>query len=132
MPSNAELIEEIGTLAAKLDLSDVKTDGLKNAELAALLSDLRAKDIDAKKDTAADTAGKIDEATEAADTAKRARVSGDAEPAKKPPFYVAPGKAITSLKGILSGDTADEVRAEYFADEKSLDALVAAGYVVKS
>lgn len=119
MPSNAELIEEIGTLAAKLDLSDVKTDGLKNPELAALLSDLRAKDTDAKKDTAADAA-------------KRARVSGEAEPAKKPPFYVAPGKAITSLKGILSGDTADEVRAEYFADEKSLDALVAAGYVVKS
>lgn len=57
-----------------------------------------------------------------------------AEADGKPEYYVAPGKAITSLKGILSGDTEDEVRPEYLhgKDQKAaLADLVKNGYVLK-
>lgn len=50
----------------------------------------------------------------------------------KPPFYVAPGKSLTSKKGILSGDNEAEVKAEYFAGGKeALDAFVKSGHVLK-
>lgn len=51
---------------------------------------------------------------------------------KKPAFYVAPRCAITSKKGILSGDTEDEVKAEFLAGGQSaLDAFVKSGHVLK-
>lgn len=61
-----------------------------------------------------------------------ARKTSDPEPKKKPPFYVAPRKAITSKKGILSGDRADEVKAEYLAGgDEALKAFIKSGHVVK-
>ena len=54
------------------------------------------------------------------------------KPGKKPPFYVAPRKALTSKKGILSGDTEDEVKAEYLSGgESALKAFIESGHVLK-
>ncbi|MCH9837692.1 hypothetical protein K0U83_18665 [bacterium] len=111
MPSNKELITEIDALASALGL-DIETDGLKNDQLAALVSDLKAKKTDAETDTAADTA--------------------PARKAGKPEYYVAPRCAITSKRGILSGDTEDEVKAEYLAGgAEALKAFVSAGKILK-
>ncbi len=64
--------------------------------------------------------------------AKEVRATGKKPEVKKPPYYVAPGKSLTSLKGILSGDTADEVKAEYLAGGKeAVDAFVKSGHVLK-
>ena len=62
---------------------------------------------------------------------KEAAEKAQAEKDKKPPYYMAEGKAVTSLKGILGHPT--EVKAEYFTGgQKRLDELVDSGHVVKS
>lgn len=73
-----------------------------------------------------------DKATEEARAKKAARMENKVKKEKKPPFYVAPGKALTSKKGILSGDTSDEVKAEYLPGGKeALDRFVKSGHVLK-
>lgn len=104
MPSNAELKASIEELSAELDVETV-TDGLTNAQLADKLSDLR--DEKAKR-AAAPAPGTQAAAAQALDALMTPVVPA------KPPYYMAPGKAVTSKAGILSGDTADEVKAEYF------------------
>lgn len=50
-----------------------------------------------------------------------------------PEFYVAPGKAITSLKGILSGENADEIKPEYLAGGKdAFEALRKSKHILRS
>ena len=116
MPSNKELSAEANALAADLGL-EITTAGLKNDELAKLASDLKAKKTDAENETQADTAPPAPPVK---------------ENAKKPAYYVAPRKALTSKKGILSGDTVDEVKAEYLAGgEDALAAFVESGHVLK-
>lgn len=129
MPSNAELKASIEELSAELGVETV-TDGLTNAQLADKLSDLR----DEKTKRAAAPAP---DAQAALDAAAQAQAEADAPMAPavvaKPPYYMAPGKAVTSKAGILSGDTADEVKAEYFeGGDETLQALVESGYVLKS
>lgn len=115
MPSNAELTKQAEELAAELSL-EVTTEGLNNQQLADLVADLKAKKKDADNDTQADAAA-----------AKKAE-----RPKKKPPFYVAPRCAITSKKGILSGDTEDEVKAEYLPGGKdALEAFIESGHILK-
>lgn len=121
MPSNAELIKEADELAAKLG-APVETKDLSNDKLVDLVRDLRAKVTDAETQTQADN----DKAR------KAARMENKVKKEKKPPFYVAPGKSLTSKKGILSGDTSDEVKAEYLRGGKeALDAFVKSGHVLK-
>lgn len=127
MPSNAELKASIEELSAELGVETV-TDGLTNAQLADKLSDLR----DEKTKRAAAPAP---DAQAALDAAAQAALDALMVPAvvAKPPYYMAPGKAVTSKAGILSGDTADEVKAEYFeGGDETLQALVESGYVLKS
>lgn len=72
------------------------------------------------------TIKKADEGTE------EKKVLAKVEPKKKPPFYVAPRKSITSKKGILSGDTEDEVRAKYLVGgEDALKAFIKSGHILK-
>lgn len=132
MPSNADLIKTAGELAHELDLA-LNTDGLKNDELVALVSDLRAKKTDRDTLTAADAdADAPKTGAEAAAQAKADAAREREKAPKRPPFYVAPRKAITSKRGILSGDTADEVKAEYLAGgQKAVDAFVASGHILK-
>ena len=110
MPSNAELITSIEALAAELKVEAV-TEGLSNAKLADLLAELREK--------------------KATPDAEAARIAAEAE--AKPPYYVAPGKSVTSKRGILDGDAADEVEAKDFEGGQAvLDDLVELGVVIKS
>lgn len=119
MPSNAELKASIEELSAELGVETV-TDGLTNAQLADKLSDLRDEKAKRAAAPAPDAQAALDALMVPAVVAK-------------PPYYMAPGKAVTSKAGILSGDTADEVKAEYFeGGDETLQALVESGYVLKS
>lgn len=121
MPSNAELIKKAEELAAQLETT-VETKDMNSDKLAELVKGLEAqvaeKAAQAEKDKAA--------------AASKAKAKGKKAKPKKPPFYVAPGKSLTSKKGILSGDNEAEVKAEYFAGGKeALDAFVESGHVLK-
>lgn len=125
MPSNAELKASIEELSTELGVETV-TDGLTNAQLADKLSDLR--DEKAKRAAAPDA-----QAAAAALEALMAPVAQSPAVVATPPYYMAPGNAVTSKIGILSGDTADEVKAEYFeGGDETLQALVESGHVLKA
>lgn len=112
MPSNKELIAEAEALADELS-REVSTEGLNNNKLAELVSDLKAKKKDAETETQADEA--------------EAEVVN-----QEPAYYVAPRNSITSKKGILSGDTQDEVKPEYLhGGQDALDSLVKSGHILK-
>lgn len=133
MPSNAELKASIDALAGELG-TPTNTDGLNNGQLADALAKLRAAKAARSEtpgpDAAAQAQAEADAAAQARD-ALMAPVQPAAAP--KPPYYMAPGKAITSMVGILSGDTADEVKAEYLpGGEATLQAFVKSGHIVKS
>lgn len=133
MPSNAELKASIEELSVELGVETV-TDGLTNAQLADKLSDLRDEKAKRAAAPAPDTqaAANADAAAQALD-ALMTPVAAAPTVTAKPPYYMAPGKAVTSKAGILSGDTADEVKAEYFeGGEETLQALVESGHVLKS
>lgn len=103
MPSNKDLTTLADELAEKLGLT-IETEGLRNDGLAELVSDLKAKKKDADTQTAAD---------------------------EKPPFYVMPGKSLTSKRGILADG--DEIKADDLAGGKdALDAFVDSGHIGKS
>jgi len=128
MASNKELIGQAVTIALALSL-EIETEGLNNAQLTALVKDLKAKQKDESTDTQADTA----EAKKLAAKAKaKAKQLAKVKPKpKKPPYYIMPGKAITSKRGILGPD--DEVKAEYLAGgQEALDDFVETGYIGKS
>lgn len=112
MASKEQLIETANVLAAELNKT-INTDDLKHEELVDLVTDLKAK----KKD--ADTITQADDAPDADDEDTFEEV---------PPFTVADGKAITSMRGILA--EGDEVKAEYLTGgQESLEALVDAKHV---
>jgi hypothetical protein len=118
MPSNADIIKAIAEAAEAAGVDVPETEGKNNAELAAILSELK------KTDRKADKAEKLAEAAEAVK-------EDEATEEKKPPFSVAPGKAITSKRGILS--EGDEVKAEDFpTGDKALKAFVKSGHIVKA
>lgn len=126
MPSNADIIKAIAEISEELGKDAPETEGKNNGELASILSALKAEKKEADKDLTPDAAAKAGaEAKEEAATAKEEAA------AKKPPFYVKEGKAVTSKRGILSDG--DEIKADDLAGGKeALDAFVKSGHVVKS
>ena len=65
-------------------------------------------------------------------TALIANLKETAKGRKKPAYYVAPRKAITTKRGILSGDDEDEIRAEDLpGGEKALRDFVDSGHVLR-
>lgn len=106
MPSSANIIKAIAEVSEELGKDAPETENKSNGELANILSGLKAE----KKEAAA----KAEE--EAA--------------AKKPPFSVAPGKAITSKRGILSDGDEIEV-GDLAGGEEALDALVKSYHVIR-
>lgn len=129
MPSNKQYIEDAIKLAEELGLK-VETEGLNNQSLADLVSDLKAKKKDAERETPADKA-EDDAAAAAALAELESGETKEKEEAKKFPFYVKEGKAVTSKRGILSDG--DEIKADDLPGGKeALDAFVKSGHVVKS
>lgn len=120
MPSNKELSKQALVLATALSLK-INTDDLNNEKLAALVSDLKAKKKDKDTVTQADTA------------------EAKAAEAKKPPFYVKPGKALTSKRGILATERGAKIKdcveikaSDLAGGQEALDAFVKSGYVGKA
>lgn len=112
MPSNKDLIAKIATLSP-----EATTEGLSNKDLEDLLGSLRGR-----------TSEELEVAKAAARSAATAPVAVEG-----PEYYVAPRKALTSKRGILSGDDKAEVKAEYLAGgEEALAALVASGHIIKA
>lgn len=125
MPSNADIIKDIAEISEELGKDAPETEGKNNGELANILSALKAEKKEADKDLTPDAAAK-----DAAQAKEDAAAAKEEEAAKKPPFSVAPGKAITSKRGILSDGA--EIKADDLAGGKeSLDAFVKSGHVVK-
>ena len=134
MASNDELRQAISLVVSENGLEPTDTKGQSNKELLSTLAALRevvaAIDADdpldgSDADTDADTPvnGDANAGAEAA-TVARAKAAEKRKNAKvkRPPYYVAPGKALTSLKGILEEDV--EVKAEYFAKGAAGEAVL--------
>ena len=103
--TEAELIAAIVVLDAA-----AATEGLTNAELETLLDVLES----------------------AADAAAEAAAADAAAADARPDYYVAPGRSITSKRGILSGDVEAEITADDLAGgTDALDAFVKSGHVLR-
>lgn len=133
MASNAELIAQAVEISADLNLGEIKTDGLNNQQLAALVSDLKAKKRDAENATAADSAEKVAAAAARVAESRDAAVkAAEAKAKKKPAYYLAPRKAIATKRGILSGDTEDEITVgDLPGGEDALAAFIESGHILK-
>ncbi len=118
MPSNKDLIKEINSLTEELNYDRVDTDGKTNAELAELVSDLKAKKKDAELTTEADNVQPVIE--------KVATSKGNL-----PPYEISEGKSLTTMRGILVAG--DEITTMHLSgDEDQLKLLVEKGYVTKN
>lgn len=115
MPSNKQLIDEANAIAEELG-EEISTKDLKNDELAELVSDLKAKAKDA-------------ESTAAEEAIQAAKDEGPVE--EKPPYVVAKGKAITSLRGVI-GPGGAIYEADLSGGEKSFKAFLNAGHIIKN
>ena len=147
MPSNEKLIESIKEIDENFN-----HDGQSNADMVAMLKELRLKQSILELDENADLEGKdiealtamleelkpepgdaAKEAAEAKAAAKLAKEEKAAEEkaAKKPPYTIADGKAITTKRGILA--EGDEIKVKDLPGGKeSLDAFIKTGHVVKN
>ncbi len=135
MATNEKLIADI----AKLD-PKAKTAGVNNKDLGEMLKGLKAAakveaEVKAKADAEAKAKKNATDPMAAANEAMSAKADATAKKAKtkkkRPPFYVAQGKSVTSKKGILAED--EEIKAEYLAGgQDSLDALVESDTVVET
>jgi hypothetical protein len=108
MASNKGLIASILQLALAAAIDPPETENKTNAELSAILKDLKA-------------------------SAEPEPEEKEPEPEEKEPelkFYIVAGKAITSQRGILSDG--DEIKEQDLPDGlKALTAFVKSGHVVK-
>ena len=104
MASNKELRGIANGIAKDLGLDIGDISQTSNADLAALVKDLRAKKVDAETTTAADTATKVDETEAKADAPEskdEATKAPEPEAKDKGPV-VAKGKCVTSKVGLIA------------------------------
>ncbi len=129
MPSNDVLKAQAIALAQALgkDATKLNLDAT-NDELVQLVKDLEAEKAmtpEAKADKVAEKKAKAKVAE------KKAKAKVAEKKAKAFPYCIASGKAITSLRGILSDG--DEVCANYVpGGQDTIDKLVESGHIVKS
>jgi len=126
MPSNKDLVKAIADISAELEKDAPKTEGKNNGELANILSALKAEKKEADKDLTPDAAAKA-----AAEAKAKAEEEAKAKADEKPPFFVMPGKCLTSKRGLLADG--DEIKASDLAGGKeALEAFVKSGHVGKA
>ncbi len=122
MASKKELALEAQAIADALEV-EITTEGLNHAELTDLVSDLKAKKRDADITSQADDEPEADDEDsndepEPGDEPEPevddedADDEPDADADDEPVYVIAPGKAVTSLKGIRG--EGDEAKAEHF------------------
>lgn len=136
MPTNKDLIKAIADISAELEKEAPDTEGKNNGELANILSALKAEKKEADKDDTPDAAAKA--AAQAKEDTK-AKKDEEAKAAKKPPFYVKPGKCLTSKRGMIATERDAEIKdyAEIKAEDlaggkEALEAFVKSGHVAKA
>lgn len=95
MAKNEELISQIGELAAQLEIDPPETADLKNAELAAMVGNLRASLVAAEPEGGPNPEGAPADAVAAREAASALRAAA-AETSFE--YTVAPGKAITRTR----------------------------------
>ena len=126
MPSNKDLVKAIADISAELEKDAPETEGKNNGELANILSALKAEKKEADKDLTPDAAAKA-----SAEAKAKAEEEAKAKADEKPPFFVMPGKCLTSKRGLLADG--DEIKADDLAGGKeALDAFVKSGHVGKA
>lgn len=130
MPSNRDLMAAI----KELD-SEQETEGKNNQELQAILAKLQTAKADASANADANDNAKT-AATAKADVGAKADAEAKVKANRpKPPFYVAPGKAIITERGIISGDDPlekTEIRAEDLPTGKDgLNHFLKTGHILK-
>jgi len=126
MPSNSVLIERIEKLTKKLNVSEIKTEGLTNTELAETLVNLRA--IKESQESGEDEAGEVPAtpptlSNPVITTAPTSTLNGG--------YVVAPGKALTCKRGVIAGG--ELALPEFFGGGQArIDSLLERGYLVKA
>ena len=122
MPSNSALIKSITATAADAGVPTPETVGKTNAELTAILSEVRAAEAAPEAEAEAEAAPEAE-----ADDDGTVAVEAD----ELPPYYVAPGKALTTKRGIKSdGEAIDP--DDLHGGPDSLDGLIASGHIKKA
>lgn len=120
MPSNEIYIEQINGLAAKLEKT-VETEDLNNAQLGQMVKDLRAEVKERIDDAAAVAAAAEKDAGKVAEAEAPKEALG---------LRVAPGKAITSKRGIVSDG--EPVSPDIFeGGQGTVESLVKRGFLVR-
>jgi hypothetical protein len=114
MPSNIDLISAIAEAAATYAIELPDTTGLNNEKLAALLSETKANGVQE-----AELKLKNDATEKAA-----------LEKAENPTYYLAEGKALTTLRGIKSDGEEIKV-SDLPGGLDAIEAFVKGGYIVK-
>jgi len=105
MATNKDLISTAEALASELGQDKPETEGLKNADLVKLVSELEATKAEAKVETETE--------------------------AEKPRYTVAMGKSIITKRGILADGV--EITEKDFANGKlTLNDFVDSGYIEKN
>ena len=124
MSTKDELRTEILMLDPEVELDE----DLNHVDLVAKLAEMK----DDPK-AGAEDAARVKEEAEVEKAEKAERVE-----ASKPPYYVAPGKAITTNRGILAGKPKDEpgeeteIKKEDLPEEgTSLKKFIGLGYIIK-
>jgi hypothetical protein len=138
MASNKELSEEI----LKLD-PNAAVDGLSNPKLEALLAGLKTPPSGnpppAPANSEAERAAKIKADSEMAAKAQAdANAAGQRAVEGNTGYKVAPGKALTTLRGVISGDDPEFTgggrlsATDFHMGEADLNRHVESGFIVKS
>lgn len=127
--TTAALVAQVKGLAEQLDTS-VETDGLSDDALTEMIENLKVSVNEvAKADADADAVDAMAQGAAENEVQKMAKVQAKTEKeAKKPPFYIMPGKALTSKRGILG--PGDEIKVSDIAGGKdALEKFVASGHI---
>ncbi|MCP4444732.1 MAG: hypothetical protein GY811_05205 [Myxococcales bacterium] len=139
MPSNTELKKWIAAAAKSLDEDAPGLKGKTNAEMADILKGIRIR-VDAAKAEADRIAREELEAeagTDSAAAAVLAKKQAEEVPpgvVKIPKYRIAPGKAITTKRGILGADGEEIIAIEpddLAAGAAAIKAFVKSGHIIK-
>ncbi len=124
MPKNEDLIKSITDVATEKGIDVPETENKSNNELVEILKTLNTP-------TPPAAPSDDDVAAKAASDAKAEAAKVKAEKkVKRPPFYIAEGKAITTKRGILGPD--EEIRVKDLAGGKdAIEKFVKTGHILK-
>lgn len=137
MPSNKELQNALSEAAKVLGVDTPDTTDMKNAEMAETLKEANAEIEDRKAEKEKVEREELEEAAKddsaaAALLAKKEAEEKEPEPEELPPFTVAKGKALTTIKRGIRADGQEITEDDLAGGKKALTAFVKSGHVDKN